>query len=152
MFPLGSFTSRNILTVSTAIALGLLVVSCSENKASQCNKLIGVANQAVQSVEEVTSTATPDNIDALNRIATAAEQANQGMRNLSLGDQELRRFQERFVAMYDETNRATRALVAAAQQKDAAASQTAFEALKTATDKEAPLVDQVNQYCNAGVN
>jgi hypothetical protein len=138
---------KRAIAVSTLATLGFLVVSCSDNKVSQCNKLIKVANEAVSAVETVTQKPDPGNIEAMTKIAETADTAKTNMQALQLGDGKLKDFQGRFVNMYTDTSKATRDLVAAAQVKDAAAAQKAFDSLKTATDKEAPLVNEVNTYC-----
>ena len=139
---------KRAIAVSTLAALSFLV-SCSDNKVSQCNKLIKVANEAVSAVQTVTQTATPDNVAAMAKIAEAADKAKSDMQGLSIGDEKLKGFQTRFTSMYTDTSKATRELVAAANSKDAVAAQKAFDALKTATDQENPLVTQVNTYCTA---
>jgi len=139
---------KRAIAVSTLVALSFLV-SCSDNKVSQCNKLIKVANEAVSAVQSVTQTATPDNVAAMSKIAEAADKAKADMQGLQISDEKLKGFQTRFVSMYTDTSKATRDLVAAAGAKDAVAAQKAFDALKTATDQEGPLVNQVNTYCTA---
>jgi hypothetical protein len=140
---------KRTVQVSTIVALGFLVVSCSESKVSQCNKLIEVANQAVTQVQEVSQNPKPDNVDAMNKIADAADVAKSKMQELKLTDGPLKDFQGRFVSMYTDTSKATRDLIAAANAKDSKAAQTAFTNLKTATDQEGSLVNDVNKYCTA---
>ncbi|MBD3880529.1 hypothetical protein IFO70_02035 [Phormidium tenue FACHB-886] len=144
---LGLFSHRRSLALPTLVCLGFLVTSCTDNKVSQCNRLIKVANEAVSSVQTVTQNASPDNVEAMTKIADAADKAKADMQGLQIGDERLKAFQTRFVSMYTDTSKATRDLVAAAGAKDATAAQTAFDALKTATDQEAPLVSEVNTYC-----
>lgn len=144
---LGQPLCKRAIAVSTLATLSLLAVSCTDNKVSQCNKLIKVANEAVSAVQTVTQNASPDNVDAMNNIAEAADKAKADMAGLQLGDEKLKALQTRFVSMYTDTSQATRELVAAAGSKDAAAAQKAFDALKTATDQEGPLVNEVNTYC-----
>jgi hypothetical protein len=142
---------RRSIAFSALICLGLLVTSCTDNKVSQCNKLIKVANGAVSSVESVTQNASPnnspDNVEAMTKIAEAADKAKADMQGLQLSDEKLKDFQTRFVSMYTDTSKATRDLVKAAGSKDAASAQKAFDSLKSATDREAPLVSEVNKYC-----
>ena len=138
---------RRSIAFSALICLGFLVTSCTDNKVSQCNKLIKVANGAVSSVQSVTQNATPDNVEAMTKIADAADKAKSDMQGLQLGDEKLKDFQSRFITMYTDTSQATRDLVKAAGAKDAASAQKAFDSLKTATDREAPLVSEVNKYC-----
>lgn len=138
---------RGVLNVSTLVALGFLAVSCTDSKVSQCNKLIEVANQAVTEVQSVTQNASPDNVEAMSKIADAADKAKADMQSIKLGDEKLQQFQGRFITMYTDTSKATRDLVTAASAKDADSAQKAFDSLKTATDLEAPLVNEVNTYC-----
>jgi hypothetical protein len=153
-----SFTRQStqwMIRASIVAMVGIGMVGCSENKSAQCAKLIGVANRAVNEIESVTApvgsgTDGSNNIEALNKIIRVADATNKEMRDLNLTDQQLQDFRGRFTTMYTETSDATRALVAAANSKDAAASQKAYEALKTSTSKESPLVDAVNNYCSTG--
>jgi hypothetical protein len=140
---------RFVARASIVAVLGLWLASCSENRSSQCVKLIGVANQAVNSIEQVTAPTGADSIEALRKIAAVAEATNQSMRELNLTDAELVKFRDRFTAMYEATSAATQSLIQSSSVKDTAASQKAYEALKASTSQESPLVDQVNGYCNA---
>jgi len=150
---------RGIWLTLTIAAVAFSVISCSEGKVSQCNQLISVANEAVAQVQSVTQStaASPDagnsttnpanNVGAMNRIAAAADQARGEMEALEFSDQRLTEFKSRFVAMYSEISGATRELVSSATASNSQAAQQAFNSLKTATDKEAPLVEEVNRYC-----
>lgn len=149
-----SFLSQSpyqfMVKASITAALGLWLVGCSENRSSQCVKLIGVANQAVNSIEAVTTPSSADSIDALKKIAVVAEDTDKAMKDLKLTDGKLVAFRDRFTAMYESTSAATQSLIKASSVKDAATSEKAYEALKVSTSQESPLVDEVNQYCSAG--
>jgi len=138
-----------MVKASVAAALGLWLVGCSENRSSQCVKLIGVANQAVNSIEAVTTPSSADSIDALKKIAVVAEDTNKAMKDLKLTDGKLMGFRDRFTTMYESTSAATQLLIQYSTVKDTAGSQKAYDDLKVATSQESPLVDEVNQYCNA---
>ncbi|NJR40372.1 MAG: hypothetical protein HC781_18045 [Leptolyngbyaceae cyanobacterium CSU_1_4] len=133
-----------------AAALGFWLVGCSENRSSQCVKLISVANQAVNSIEAVTAPNSADSIEALKQIAVVAQETNTAMKDLKLTDGKLVEFRDRFTAMYEATSAATQSLIESSSVKNTAASQKAYEDLKVSTSQESPLVDEVNQYCNAG--
>lgn len=146
------------ITIVSATAMSLWLASCSESKVSQCNKLIDVANQAVNEVQTVTKSAgsssntsnTPNNIAAMGQIADAADKAKNNMSALQLKDKQLQDFQQRFITMYSDTSKATRSLVDAANAKNAEGAQKAFNSLKEATNRESPLVNEVNTYCKGG--
>ncbi|MBF2003317.1 MAG: hypothetical protein IGS50_19890 [Synechococcales cyanobacterium C42_A2020_086] len=141
------FTANRARFTLLAITLGMLVTSCSESKVSQCNKLIEIANRAVEGVQTASENPRPDSIESMNKIADVANNARSEMEALQLTDERLQGYQTRFVTMYTATNQATRELVTAAQAKDAEGAQRAFEALQTATAQEEPLVNEVNAYC-----
>ncbi|MCU0524772.1 MAG: hypothetical protein MUF72_08090 [Elainella sp. Prado103] len=141
--------SKQFPQVAGLVVLGLLVASCSENKVSQCNRLIEIANQAVSGVEAVSETRQPDDVESMNRIADISDAAKTQMEGLQLSDPQLKDYQTRFVAMYTDTTQATRDLVASVGQKDTDAARKAFDALQAATAQEGPLVNEVNTYCNA---
>lgn len=143
------FSNQFIVRASVAAALGLWLVSCSENRSSQCVKLISVANQAVNSIEAVTAPSSADSIEALKKIAVVAEDTNKAMKDLKLTDEKLVAFRNRFTTMYESTSAATRSLIESSSVKDTVASEKAYEDLKASTGLESPLVDEVNQYCNA---
>jgi hypothetical protein len=141
--------AKRLYQVAMPVLLGLIMTSCSESKVSQCSKLIEIANRAVSGVKAVSENPKPDSVDSMNKIADVASNAKTQMEGLSLSDEKLKGFQTRFVAMYTDTNKATRDLVAAAQAKNAPAAQQAFDALQSATSQESPLVNEVNSYCEA---
>lgn len=136
---------RAMLMAVGAAVLGM--VGCTENQISQCNRLIEVANRAVTDVQAVTRSATPQDVEAMQTIADTADRASAEMQAIELRDEQLKSYQTRFVTMYSETSRATRALIAAVNQQDGAAAETAYSALQSATSQEGALVTEVNTYC-----
>jgi hypothetical protein len=139
--------NRRVFSAFLVLFIGVLVVSCSEGKISQCNRLIEIANQAASNVEAVTSNATPDDPDAFLRIAEAAEEATNNLEALEVTDTTLEGYKQQFITLYVETSAATRQLVEAVKERNAEAADAAYSDLEAATAKEIPLVDEVNAYC-----
>lgn len=149
-----SFLSRSpyqfMVKASAAAVWGLWLMGCTANRATECVKLIGVANQAVNSIEAVTTPAGAESsIEALKKIAIVADDTKEAMRDLNLTDPTLVAFRDRFVKMYEATSAATQSLIQASSLNDSAASQRAFENLQASTSQETPLVEEVNKFCNA---
>lgn len=142
------FSKRSFRILSLAV-LGLILTSCSESKVSQCNKLIEIANRAVSGVKAVSENPTPGSLESMKKIADVANTAKAQMEALQLSDDQLKTYQTRFITMYQDTNQATRNLVAASEKQDSPAATKAFDELQTATSQEGPLVNEVNSYCNA---
>jgi hypothetical protein len=142
------FFNQFIVRVSVAAALGLWLVSCSENRSSQCVKLIDVANQAVNSIKVMpTPTDAESSIEALKKVAIVADDTKKAMTEVKLTDSTLITFRDRFTAMYEATSTAARSLIQASSVGDRAASQRAADDLKASTSQESPLVDEVNKFC-----
>mgnify|MGYP005851163973 CR=1 FL=1 len=149
-------SSNQTLAISSIVALSMAIASCGESRVSQCQRLIAVASNAVTQVEAVigdgqlTSTGpalTEQATAKLTSVAEAQEQALSEMQALELPDQQLQGFQQRFVSLYSDVSRASRDLVAAAQERDPQAVEQANNAFQAAIAQETPLVNEVNTYC-----
>lgn len=164
---------RSAIRTSAIALMGLLAVSCSESKLSQCGEIINVANQVVTDVQTVAQNASattsttsspassttaaspapasssPDSVAVINKVAESAEKARINMEGLKLTDETLKGFQAQYAAMYTEINQTTRDMLAAAEAKDREAGKEAYEAFRAATSREEALVQGVNDYCAA---
>lgn len=139
---------KQATTFSLVAILGLVSTSCGESKAAQCNRLIEVANSAVESVQEVISTSAQEDPNAMLEIAATADQATGSMQELDLQDETLQSYQQRFITMYTETSAATRSLVEAVNAKNSTGAEQAYNQLQAATGQENTLVTEVNEYCS----
>jgi hypothetical protein len=112
-----------------------------------CRDMVEIANIAVSTVKAINENDSITKLESMQKIGGIAYAASVSMQGLELDDPQLKEYQSRFVGMYADTYKASGNLVAAAQDKDAAAAQTAFDALKAATAQEGRLVADVNGYC-----
>jgi hypothetical protein len=133
--------------VAIAGCSAMLLASC-ENKVAQCNKIIGVANKATTEVQK-TSQDKSAKIDQLGIMAGSLDTYAKEMGAIEVKDEKLKGFQGRFVQMYQQMSASSKSLIDAAKQKKAAAAQTALAELKKSVVLEQPLVNEVNQYCQA---
>lgn len=139
---------RQSAWVAIAASLSVLVTGC-ETKVAQCNKLTQVANAASAEFQTMGKSNNPDK---LAQLATAADRLDQYIQNMSaveLKDEKLVGFKGRFIQMYGEIRDASRALVTAAKAKDQKGAQSAFTKMTSGVKQESPLVNEVNQYCQA---
>lgn len=142
-FPVSVLFSR----VSSRAPANTLRLSAEPSRAAQCGQLIAVANQAVSTVQGIAQGSNSGSTAAMTGIAEASDRFASEMQALQLTDPQLVGFQNRFVSMYLDTGSATRAIVEAAENENPEAAQSSFDALKTATDRESPLVSDINRYC-----
>jgi hypothetical protein len=156
---------RRVTGCAAVAVLSLLVTSCTESRVAQCQKLIDVANQVVTDVQTVaqnastTSTSTTnsttnrstnsstDSVTVITKVAEAAEKARVNMQALSLDDETLVGFQTRYADMYTEIRQTTRDMLVAAEARDREAGREAYDNFRTATSREAVLVEEINAYC-----
>jgi small-conductance mechanosensitive channel len=127
--------------------VGIVLAGCSENKATQCNRLIAAANPAAEAVLAVTPSTNPQDLEALSIIATTLDRATQQMQEVELSDQQLQRYQDRLITIYSTASQTILALIAAQKGQDNLSEQAAYRQLQTAAKPEDTLVTEVNDYC-----
>lgn len=143
-------SSKKYFVLPTVMAtISLFMVSCSESKISQCNKIIQVANQAVSEAKSVTNGGQTSDPKAMLQAADAMEKASEEMEAIEIQDQKLQDYQVGFMNMYRDTSQATRDFVAAFEKKDRSGAEAALTNLQQATVPEKQLVDDLNNYCSS---
>lgn len=131
-----------------AVFCTLLVTGCSDNRAAQCNRLTEVTNKTVGEVQTIVSASNQPNAKALEGVADSFERGRQEMTAIPLSDEELKSFQQRFVQLYQDVSTSARTLAEALNAQDFAAAQKARSEFQAVTQREAPLVKDVNEYCS----
>jgi hypothetical protein len=137
--------SNSFLTL--AIGLGLLLSGCSESRVSQCSHIVEVANQVVSQVNSVTQVSNPQDAVALKKIAGIFDAAVQQMQAVTLEDQQLQNYRDRFVTLYADAGGAARAMATAIDKQDPNSYKQGDRDLQAASNREAPLTAEVNRYC-----
>lgn len=157
------FPQRYASLALVTISIGLLVTSCSESKVAQCNKVNSVA------IKTKSFTAPKDSA-GLTQFADSIETIRTEMQAVKVEDEKLKGFQTRFVELYTEVGLAAREISkvlatkdqatnidetakdqAAKDQaaKDKAARDKVTKDAQAAIEKEAPLLEEINQYCSS---
>lgn len=131
----------------TAIALELILGGCSESKVSQCSQIVEIANRVVSEVGSVTQVSNPQDAVALKKIAGTVDQAVQQMQAVTLEDEQLQNYRDRFITMYADAGGAARAMATAIDQQDSPAYRQDYRDFQTATGRESALVAEVNRSC-----
>jgi hypothetical protein len=141
------FPRRYFVLLPLTAALSVLIVSCSESKVSQCNKIIKVANKAADEAKAITNGGKESDPKAMLKAADALEKASQDMESIKVSDEKLKDYQGRFFIMYRDTSKSTRDFITAFQKKDRSGAEAAVVKLQKATALETPLVQEINKYC-----
>lgn len=130
-------------------AIALITVACSDNRAAQCNRLTEVANKTVGEVQTIVSGNDQPDGAALQQVAASFDTGRTEMEALVLSDEQLQTYQTRFIQLYEEVSVSARQLSEALDSQDFDTAQTARDQFQATTQKEAPLVQEVNEYCAA---
>jgi hypothetical protein len=131
-------------------AVALVLTSCAESKVAQCNKIIGIANQAVETSQAFGRNPQPEKggkafvevADKLDALATS-------MAALEISDEKLKGFQSSYVEMYKTASKGLRGGAVALDKKDVAAMQKEMKVIQDGTSQEGKLVSDTNSYCSA---
>jgi hypothetical protein len=125
---------------TTAITMGLLLYGCGENKISQCNKIVAIANKT----KAVT---VPQDLTGFNQFADGLDQIRTEIQTIAIQDSKLKELQTELIGMYADVSLALKAQSKAAELKDANAQNNAKQQLEIAAGKESELVDRINAIC-----
>ncbi len=140
--------TKNILikTVSLVFFLNLILVSCAENKVSQCQKIILITQKIAK--ESETNRQTEDIQKAL-QVADSFDEAAEEMKNLAITDEQLVKYQLGFAAIYQGYAQTTRQFISALQKKDINTVKLMQQRLKQLGQKEPELGNEMNNYCQS---
>lgn len=129
------------------LILGLMAIitaSCAESKASQCQKVFAIANQAANDTQALTKEV--DQVAWL-QAADQVEQAAKNLQTLTLKDTQLQTYQQDFVKIYQEYAQATRAFLEAKDKKDIEGVKAAQKRVQEAGKLEKTSGAAILSYC-----
>lgn len=138
---------RSAIILSIAVTSGWLSISCTDNRISECNQIVNVANQTVTEAKGITPKSLVSNPEAMLKVANAMDKAAQLMEALEIRDAQIKTYQVGLVGMYRDTSKATKDFVGAFKQRNRPAAETALRSLKQATVNEPELVAGIKNYC-----
>lgn len=142
-----------------SLSIALFITSCTENKVSQCQRLIRVVNAGTSLIDKNKGTQVITSI----QLSKDLEFVTKSIRELNLKDPKLKEFQSGFVKIFENLSQAiAKAGRALGATKTAEASTSGREkiqkaraeidsALTTATTigkQSDTLVNQMNKYCS----
>jgi hypothetical protein len=143
-----------------ALSISLFITSCSENKISQCQRLIRVVNAGTSLIDKNKGTQVITSI----QLSKDLEFVTKSMRELNLTDPKLKEFQSGFVKIFQNLSQAiaqagkalgaTKTAEASAsgreriQKARAEIDSTLTTAATTVGKQSDTLVNEMNKYCN----
>jgi hypothetical protein len=144
-----SFSGSIALKWGMVAAIAASAVACSDNRAAQCNRLTEVANKTVGEVQTIVSGNDQPDGTALRQVAASFDNGRAEMEALVLSDEQLQGYQARFIQLYEEVSGSAQQLSDTLNSQDFDSAQTARDQFQASTEKEEPLVREVNDYCAA---
>lgn len=139
---------QKTLRFAIVSTLCLLIGSCGNgNKVAQCNRLGEVTNQVKTLSQSIGQGSKEEQFNELTKVADSLDRYADQISALAFEDKQLQGYQVRFAKLYQDTSQASRGLVDAYKKQDRTAGTQAVESYKQAVAQEAPLIDEVNQYC-----
>ncbi|MEM9540155.1 MAG: hypothetical protein AAGA60_11730 [Cyanobacteria bacterium P01_E01_bin.42] len=136
-----------LATLSFGSFSGIGSTFAQGTKEAQCDRVIAVANEAVQAAESANAEEGEDQLQALLTAAASIEEAANRMETLSLNDGTLNNYRQGFITMYRQTSLMTRRFVDAFTTENQEEIVVALTNLETATEDEDRLVTELNGYC-----
>jgi hypothetical protein len=154
-----SVSHKYTLIAPVSLSIALLITSCSENKVSQCQRLVRVVNVGTSLIDKNKGTQVITSI----QLSKDLEFVTKSIKELNLTDPKLKEFQSGFVKIFQNLGQAVAiAGKALGATKIADASTSGREkiqkaraeidsALTTATTvgkQSDTLINQMNKYCS----
>ncbi len=135
--------SLSILTILT----NFLLISCAENRISQCQKIILLTKKMAEESENYRQTT---DIKKVLQVADIFEETSQQMKQLKIDDEKLIDYQIGFADIYQGNADTTRQFVAALNDKDINTAKLMQQQVQQIGQKEQDLGTQMNDYCQEG--
>ena len=135
--------------VVTTVLLGS-IIGCSNQKYSQCQSIIAIANAANNQAQQVTSAASEKVVTLKSwlQAANIMRKAAQRIENLPTKDPQLIQYQENLASVFKIYSQAIYEAVKARENKNLSALKVARENAQKAEKLNQTLVAQINSYCS----
>lgn len=115
---------------------------------AECLSLLNIVGQTQSQLSAVFSDRTPDS-DPFVQVAGITGSAATEFETVSLTDEQLQGYRDRFVSLYTELNLASQDVVTAEANQDLEALQRAYMQLPIAGRLERDLIQETKVYCRA---
>ena len=154
-----SVSHKYTVLASISLSIALFITSCSENKVSQCQRLIRVVNAGTSLIDKNKGTQVITSI----QLSKDLEFVTKSIKELNLKDPKLKEFQSGFVKIFQNLSQAiaiaaraldvTKTADASASgrekiQKERAEIDSALTTAITLGKQSDTLINQMNKYCS----
>jgi len=142
------FTRQYAVLFTGACLLAFALSGYGNSRVSQCNRLVAIINEAAAAQPEALSLTIAEDNHRLMKTAIQLDGYADQLALMEFSNQQVQAFQLQFMKLYRDTSRASGAVVTVPVTSFQAVSQVNRTFIET-QEREGPLVQAVNQYCNA---
>lgn len=126
----------------------LAIARHGESKVSQCNQLVAVVNKAAEARPDVEGRTIAEDNHLLLKVAIKLDGYADDLTMLEFSNQKIQVLQAQFIKLYRDTSKASGAVVSAPSSNFQSVQQ-ANKAFIETQERESPLVQEVNRYCQS---
>lgn len=141
--------SSNYCLIGFILSINFLLVSCRDNKYTQCEQIITIANQVARETQIIAGIKTQTNLETKNwlKAAEMMNQAAERLEGLSIKDPQLIGYLGDLVKIYRTNSEATYNIIKARESKNIEIAKTAQANVQLAGEWEKKLSNGINNYC-----
>lgn len=144
-----SLTLKRTVTLSLVSAIALLFAGCGESKVTQCNKVIGVANKAATLGQQFgKDPKSSKGAKGLTELAGKIDEINNEMKALTVKDEKIQGFQQRFLTLYQDISKGLNDAASAIDKKNIRDANRFLVGLQKSSVDESNIVKEINTYCS----
>ncbi|MDZ8188855.1 MAG: hypothetical protein RMX96_28880 [Nostoc sp. ChiSLP02] len=154
-----SLSYKYTVLAPISLSIALLIASCTENKASQCQRLVQVVNEGTSLIDKNKGTQVITSI----QLSKDLQFITKSIKELNLTDPKLKEYQSGFVKIFQDLSQAiakagralgaTKIAQASATgreriQKSRAEIDSSLTAAETLGKQSDKLINEMNKYCS----
>jgi hypothetical protein len=141
------FRVQRVRIIGIAIATGLLTVSCTSGKVSQCANMIKVVNQTVIDTKATTESGTKGDVPTIEKLVGTFDKAAKDLESVSLSDEKLKTYKSQFLSMYQGATEINKQLVASIKERKSTKVHEGLRKSRNIFSPERDLATGLTQYC-----
>jgi hypothetical protein len=129
---------------SLALGAALVLLSACDGRITQCNQLIRVINAEQEPIKR----ASGSDPEALKKLADALENVGNKVGNVTVDDEKIIGFRDKYSTMAKELATASRDTATAIEANDPKTATAAADHMTSFGNRESELVGEINGYCS----
>lgn len=130
-----------------AIAVNLLMTSCTSDKVSQCTSIIKVVNQTVLDTKATTESGTKGDVPTIEKLVNIFDKATKDLESVKVSDEQLKTYKAQFLTMYQGATEINKQLVTSIKERKSTKVHEELRKSRSIFSPERDLATGLTQYC-----